>query len=142
MARYDPKVAGVARSALEKLRGQLPGAVELVYDNYNALAIGFSPADRPSLAVVSLALYPRWVSLFLLEGATLPDPSGILKGSGSRVRHVVLRDASDLDLPAVRALIAKAAARSKVPFAASGNGRIVIQSISARQRPRRPPKLR
>jgi hypothetical protein len=40
--------------ALAKMRARLPGAVELVYDNYNALAIGFGPTERTSEAVFSI----------------------------------------------------------------------------------------
>ena len=40
LAKFDPRVAASARAALAQLRKKLPGAIELVYDNYNALAIG------------------------------------------------------------------------------------------------------
>jgi hypothetical protein len=137
IARYSPEVARLARQVLAGMRRRLPGATELVYDNYNALAIGFGPSDRSSDAVFSVALYPRWVSLFFLDGARLADPDGILKGSGSRVRHVVLTTASRLDAPGVKALIAQALERSGITMS-GGATRIIIKSISPRQRPRRP----
>lgn len=80
----------------------MPGAVELVYDNYNALATGFAATERASDAVVSLALYPRRVSLFFLQGARLTDPQKVLHGGGKIVRHVVLKSADDLDAHAIR----------------------------------------
>ena len=43
--------------ARAKLRKLLPGAIEMVYDNYNALVIGFSPTERPSDAVLSLVIF-------------------------------------------------------------------------------------
>src|SRR5262245_34636783 len=94
IARFDPTVARVARAARAKLRRLLPGTLELVYDNYNALAIGWSPTERASDVIASIALYPRWVSLFLMKGAKLRDPEGVLRGSGNRVRHVVLEKAA------------------------------------------------
>ena len=72
--KYTPPVATLARACLAKMRARLPGAVQLVYDNYNALAIGFGPSERASEAIFSIALYPRWVTLFFLQGAALPDP--------------------------------------------------------------------
>ena len=48
LARYTPEIAGLAKAALQKMRKRLPGAVEMVYDNYNALVIGFCPGERPS----------------------------------------------------------------------------------------------
>jgi hypothetical protein len=44
--RFTPEVASAARRALAKMRKLTPGALELVYDNYNALAIGFSATER------------------------------------------------------------------------------------------------
>jgi len=138
IARYDPAIGALARAALARLRKRLPGAVELVYDNYNALAIGFGPSERASEAILSIALYPRWVSLFFLPGATLPDPQKLLKGSGARVRHIVLASPAVLDERAVRALIAHAVERAGQPLDGARRGRIVIRSVSAKQRPRRP----
>jgi hypothetical protein len=40
IARFDPQVAKLVRAARVVLRKRWPTAVELVYDNYNALAIG------------------------------------------------------------------------------------------------------
>ena len=139
LARYDPKVAAVAKAALARLRKSIPGAVELVYDNYNALVVGFGPSERASEAVVSIALYPRWVTLFFLQGARLADPAGLLKGSGSRVRHVVLSDAAVLDRPAVRALLRQALAAAPRAIDATAKRRMVVRSVSSKERPRRPP---
>jgi len=138
IAKYTPEVAALAQAALGKMRARLPGAVELVYDNYNALAIAFGPTERTSDAIFSIALYPRWVSLFFLHGASLPDPHKLLKGSGNLVRHIVLKDAATLDEPEVQALMAAALKSDGVKFDGAQPGRIIIKSISAKQRPRRP----
>ncbi len=74
LARYTPEIAGLARAARARLQELLPGAVQMIYDNYNALVIGFGATERPSKAVLSVALYPRWVNLYFLHGASLPDP--------------------------------------------------------------------
>jgi hypothetical protein len=68
----------------------------------------------------------------------LPDPKRLLKGSGKVVRHVVLKEAEDLDDPAVCELMAHALKRSPKPL--TGTWRMVVMSVSAKQRPRRPPK--
>ncbi|HZS09749.1 MAG TPA: hypothetical protein VFD58_33290 [Blastocatellia bacterium] len=138
IARYTPEIGALARAALARMRARLPGAVELVYDNYNALVIGFGPTERASDAIFSIALYPRWVNLFFLKGASLPDPQKLLKGSGKVVRHIVLEDAATLDKPAVQKLIAHALKSAARPLDGTGPGRIIIKSVSAKQRPRRP----
>jgi hypothetical protein len=138
MARYRPEVVQLAREALVTMRKRLPGTVEMVYDNYNALVIGFSPNDRPSDAIFSIALYPRWVNLFFLQDATeLADPERLLRGSGCRIRSIRLTASADLDRPAVRALMADAVARADPPIDPKAKRKLVIRAISAKQRRRR-----
>ncbi|MBI3782303.1 MAG: DUF1801 domain-containing protein [Deltaproteobacteria bacterium] len=138
LRKYTAEIAATAEAALAKMRSLLPGALELVYDSYNGLAIAFGPNERTSEAIFSITLYPRWVSLFFTKGAALNDPRGLLRGSGKTIRHIVLDDAAKLDEPAVRALIAQALRQAVTPIDSRKANRIVIKSISARQRPRRP----
>lgn len=136
--RYSPEVAGLARDVLARMRELLPGAVEMVYDNYNALVVGFGPSERASEAVFSVALYPRYLNLFFLRGAGLPDPHRLLKGQGKQVRSIRIDTAETLDEPAVRELMARALDRAEVPIDAGARGRIVIKAVSENRRPRRP----
>jgi len=142
LARYDPDVETVARRALGKMRKLMPGAIEMVYDNYNWLVIGFSPTERPSDAIFSIVLPPGRVTLCFLQGAGLPDPAKRLVGSGNVVRNIRLYDAggpdaSVLDDSEVLALINVALNRAKVPMPAGALRKLIIRAISARQRPRR-----
>ena len=136
--RYTDAIASDMRRALRYLRRRVPGATELVYDNYNALAVGFGPGERASEAVLSLVAYPRWVSLFFLQGAGLPDPAKLLKGSGTRVRHIVLTTPDVLVATDVDALIAAALRSARVTIDPAGKRTMIIKSVAARQRPRRP----
>ena len=136
LARFSPEIAALANTARAKMRARLPHAVEMVYDNFNALVIGYSPTERPSDAIASIVLYPRWVNVFFLQGAHLPDPHGVLKGSGHQVRHIRLdAGAAILDTPAIRAVMSEAVTFADAPFA--GPRKLVIRSISKKQRPRR-----
>jgi hypothetical protein len=137
MARYSPAVAADARQALAFLRQRLPTATRLVYDNYNALVIGFGASEKAGDIILSIALYPRWVTLFFLRGVDLPDPHGLLEGSGSQVRGVRLDPISRLETAEVGALIDAAVANAP-PLPPSGQGELIIKSISAKQRPRMP----
>ena len=137
LAKYDPEIAGRARRALVKMRKRLPGAIEIVYDNYNALAIGFGPNEKASLAIFSIVLFPRWVNLFFLQGAKLPDPGRRLKGAGNVVRSVRLED-NTLNDPEIQQLMEVALHRAKVGIDAGQRRQLIIKSISAKQRPRRP----
>src|ERR1700742_397114 len=136
LAKFEPRVAAAARAALSQLRKRLPGAMELVYDNYNALAIGFGPSDKASEVIFSIAVYPRWVSLFFLQGAKLPDPGRILKGNGTTVRHIVLTETALLEKPAVKKLMSIALSSAKKPLDPGQRRQLIIKSVS-KQRPRR-----
>jgi hypothetical protein len=138
LARFTPEVAALAKSIRAAMRKQYPFALELVYDNYNALAIGYCPSERPSEGIFSIAVFPQWVSLFFLQAAGLSDPDKILKGSGNVAKHVRLPSAKTLSEPAVAALMADATQKAKVPFDPDNKHRLIIRSVSAKQRPRRP----
>ena len=136
-ARFDPAVARVVRACRAALRKRLPTAIEQVYDNYNFLAIGYCTTERTSDCIVSLAVSAKGVALSFYRGATLPDPQGVLLGSGKQNRFVRLQSAATLREPAVAALIGAATAQAKTPLPARGGGITMIKSVSARQRPRR-----
>lgn len=137
LAAYDPQIAAGAREIIDRLRVRLPGARLLVYDNYNALAVGFGATEKTGAIALSVAVYPRWVSLFLMGGPQLDDPHRLLKGGGTTTRHVVLDSADRVDDQRVVALIEQAVARCEPPIPPDG-GYVVIKSVSAKQRPRRP----
>lgn len=139
LAKYTSEMVVAASEARARMQGIVPGGFEFVYDNYNALVFGYGPTDRPSEAVLSLALMPRWVTLCFLKGAQLPDPKKLLRGSGNIVRNIRLDSVGKLDDPDVRALIEKAI-EDAAPRFPGGNSKpvTVIKSVSAKQRPRRP----
>ena len=111
---------------------------DLVYDNYNALAIGFAAGERVKDVVMSLAVYPRWVSLFFMNGPLLNDPHGLLKGAGTMVRHVPAISEASFDDPRIDALIEEALDKAQPPIDPAGEQVLIIKSVSAKQRPRRP----
>ncbi len=138
LARFTPEIRKLAGDCRRALRRRMPTATELVYDNYNALVFGFGPSERAGEAILSIALYPRWINLFFLWGARLPDPHELLAGAGKQVRSIKLDAAARLDEPGVRALIDAAIAMNEVPLPKSGKGPTVIRAVAAKQRGRRP----
>ena len=132
----DQRLIRAVRSAVRK---RLPTANELVYDNYNFFVIGYSPTERPSDAIVSIAARANGVGLCFIYGATLPDPKGLLLGSGRQTRFIRLESARRLSDPEVEALIAAAIARASRPLPVRGRGKLIVRSIAAKQRPRQRP---
>ena len=138
IAKFEPAIAKETRAVLTAMRKRLPGALELVYDNYNALAIGFARSERASDVIFSIAVYPRWISLFLFGGQKLKDPKKLLKGSGNTVRHIVLKNsAKTLADPDVKALMDALLERADPPLDPKQKYRLIIKSVSEKQRLRR-----
>jgi len=137
--KFEPKLQRLIRAVRKSLRRRFPTALELVYDNYNFFVIGFGPTERPSDCIVSIAAAANGVGICFTWGAKLPDPAGILQGSGKQTRFLHLASADVLAEPAVQTLLTLAAERSKAPFPPDGKGKLIIRSISAKQRPRRKP---
>lgn len=140
--RYDAGVAKDARAAIARMKELTRGSHQMVYDNYNALVVGFSPTLRPSEALFSIAVMPTHATLCFLQGAHLPDPHKLLRGSGSQVRHIRLEAAVGgpkfLDDPRVLRLIREAIRSAVVTVDPRQKGTLIIRSISAKQRPRKP----
>ncbi len=135
--KFSPEIAAQTGAVLKKARERLPGAVQMVYDNYNALVIGFCPVERASEVILSIAVYPRHINLCFFAGDRLPDPQALLQGSGKIARHMRLEGPDTLDKPAVKALMKAAIENASQPLNRKQPGRIVIASISPNQRARR-----
>lgn len=137
VAKFAPEHQRVIRVARRILRQCFPTATELVYDNYNFFVIGYSSTGRPSDSVVSIAAAANGVGICFIYGARLSDPDGLLKGSGNQTRFLRLTDGSELKDSRVQALLSSADRQAKIPMKGMGKGRLVIQSVSEKQRPRR-----
>jgi hypothetical protein len=138
VAKFSPEMQARIRACRAKMRARFPDAVELVYDNYNFLVIGYGPTGRASDAILSLAAHARGVNLcFLQRGPELPDPGSILRGRGNVARNLTLKAPEDLHRPDVGAIIDAALEWAGTPMRASQGSELIIKSVSAKQRPRR-----
>ena len=139
LAKYTPEIAAQLRAARVKLQALFPQGFELVYDNYNALVFCFGPTDRASDAILSIAGYPKWITLFFAKGKMMEDPAGILQGSGSIVRSIRLGTPEGLDKPEAQSLINQAIESHLTALESAQPLRTIIKSVSKKQRARRPP---
>jgi hypothetical protein len=139
IAKFEPRRQTLIRAVRKALRKRFPTAFELAYDNYNFFVIGYGPTERPSDCIVSMAAGANGVSLCFIRGASLPDPDKVLLGSGSQTRFIRIDSVAVLARSEIKALFAVAIAQSKTRFAFSESGKLIIRSVSAKQRPRRRP---
>jgi hypothetical protein len=137
IGKFEPKHQTLIRAVRKALRRRFPTANELAYDNYNFFVIGYGPTERPSDCIVSMAAGANGVGLCFIRGASLPDPSNVLLGSGNQTRFIRLESVAVLRRAEVEALLAAAVAQAKTSLPAGGRGKLIIRSMSAKQRPRR-----
>ena len=137
IGKFEPAVAKIIRGCRAELRKILPAALELVYDNYNFFVIGYAITERASDCILSIAAASSGVILSFYQGASLPDPKGILLGSGKQNRFIRIPNPELLRSRDVLEMIRAAVAQAKTPFPKTGKRRTIIKSISKKQRPRR-----
>jgi hypothetical protein len=137
--KLDPKNQKLVRSVRAAVRKRFPTANELAYNYSTALVIGYAPADRGIDAVVAIRASADGVSLYFNQGPKLPDPKGLLRGSGKQTRFIQVEAASRLAHPDVEALIAATIAQARVPLPSKGKGSLIIKSDGAKKPPRRKP---
>src|SRR5262245_62290649 len=91
--------------------------------------------ERGYEAIVAMAVLQHGVRLYFDK--SLPDPKGLLEGSGTKVRSVTIKAASDLDHGDIQALIKAAIKHSGVTFPRTRSTRMVIKSESKKRKPRK-----
>jgi hypothetical protein len=105
---YDREIRELALMLRELVLEEMAPCYENIYDAYSAVAIGYGTSDRLRDGIFHLAVYSKGVNLGFNDGASLADPKGILHGQGSRIRHIKIKTAADLERPDVRAYIRRA----------------------------------
>ena len=134
LSPYAPSIVQLALATRALVLEEAEGAHELIYDAYNAVASGYSFTGRPSEACLHVAVYARWVNLGFNFGSKIPDPDGLLQGSGQWVRHIRITAPEDLRNPAVRSLIRAAVERAKRPARAAAAGESVVRAVYPKRR--------
>jgi hypothetical protein len=105
---YDPAIQELALGLRSLLLEEMAPCHENIYDAYSAVAIGYGWSERLRDGVFHIAVYANHVNLGFNYGATLPDPLGILEGTGKQIRHLRIATPADLARAAVRSCVRRA----------------------------------
>ena len=114
-----------------------PDCNELIYDNYNALAIGFGLSDRASDVFCSIAVYSKYVNFGFLRGHEISDPDKLLKGAGKMYRYITIKEQKDLPKAYIKKLLLESAinATSRLKEERKGLKKATItKAVSAKKR--------
>ena len=97
----DGPLRSMARAWFDRVRGCGPDVVERLHDGFPTACIG-------DAAFAYVAAFSAHVNLGFFHGSALPDPAGLLQGTGRRMRHVKLHWGRPVDEPALSALVTAA----------------------------------
>ncbi len=100
---FAPEVQAIARKLRELVLAVYPEAVEQVDRPAKLLGYGRDATYKGTLCVIMPQ--KTYVNLGLPRGASMPDPAGLLEGTGKRARHVKVRTLAGAEAPALRALV-------------------------------------
>ena len=116
-----------------------PQTNELIYDNYNALAVGWSPTDRVGHTFCSIAVgrTSNNVHFGFYWGNELADPDKILLGDGNQYRYILVPDKNNFPKAYIEKLVKEAYANSLAKVKDKKqimNGQTIVKSISSKKR--------
>ncbi len=107
LVQYTPAVQALARQARDLIIEIYPDVVEVPWARQRIAGYGVG-AKKMSEQFCYIAPQKSYVNLGFYYGAELPDPAGLLEGSGALMRHIKLRQPSDLEQAALRAMVERA----------------------------------
>ncbi len=111
LAEHPSGIQAIERALRALVRAELPDGVERVDFGNKLLAFGLS--DRMRDLLFAIIAHAEHVNLQLADGVDLPDPEGLVEGTGKRIRHVKVRSLADVERPALRTIVAAQAARRR-----------------------------
>ncbi len=114
-----------------------PESNELIYDNYNALAIGFGPGETASDVFCSIAVYSMHVNFGFNRGSEIADPDKMLTGKGSLYRYITVKAIDDFPEVYMKKLLKEAYVNSMMRLKENKKvvkGLTITKSISPKQR--------
>jgi len=112
LAFYPANVQSLFLWLREFVWNAFPESNELIYDNYNALAVGWSVTDKLGQTFCSIAAFSEFVHFGFYWGSQIADPEKKLLGKGKQYRYIVLRDKNEFPKTYIRQLLKEAYANS------------------------------
>lgn len=135
---FDKHIVELALWLREFVWDHYPQCNELIYDNYNAVAVGWSPTEKIGDIFCSIAVYGnKDVHFGFYRGSKIADPQQMLLGKGNQYRYIKVNTPSDFPQECITKLVADAYAYSLShlkPNAVILNGQTIVKSISAKKK--------
>ncbi len=140
MMPYSGEVQNIALWLRSFVWDLYPETNELIYDNYNAVAFGWSPSDRAGDVFCSIAVCSDHVNFGFNWGVLLHDSEKILLGNGSQYRYIRVKEQKDFPEDYIKTLLQQAYENSMAKLKPNSKllkGQTITKSISpVKKRPK------
>ncbi|MHB0966679.1 MAG: DUF1801 domain-containing protein [Chloroflexi bacterium] len=103
LMNYSDTVRELARSARVLILAVMPKTVEQLDPSANLIAYGLDHSYKG--LICGITLHKAYINIMFAQGASLPDPQGLLQGTGKLARHVHVERLADLEAPGIRDLM-------------------------------------
>jgi hypothetical protein len=136
---FDKEINEITFWLREFIWDLYPDSNELIYDNYNALAVGWSPTDRVGHTFCSIAVgrTSKNIHFGFYWGSEIPDPEKKLIGQGNQYRYILVKSKSEFPKAYIKKLLKYAYANSMAKVKDKDQimkGETITKSISAKKR--------
>jgi hypothetical protein len=134
---YPPEVRATALWLRDWVWDLYPGCNELIYDNYNAVAFGWSVTDKLGQTFCSVALMSGYCHFGFYWGSEIADPEKRLLGKGNQYRYLIVKEKRDLPKTYIKKLLREAYANSLAKVKSGSThptGQTIVKSISPKKR--------
>ncbi len=101
--KYTAPVAALGYATREFVLSQLQEVTEEVDVSANMLGYGYGPGYKNMVCTIIASKTMMKIGLY--KGTELPDPTGLLKGTGKVHKYIEIKTTADLHPPAVAALL-------------------------------------
>ena len=133
IAPYPPEVQEMSLWLREFVWDLYPKTNELIYDNYNAVALGWSITEKLGHTFCSIALLPKYVHFGFYWGSQIADPDKLLLGKGNQYRYIIVKTKEEFPKAYIKKLLKEAYANSLAKVKDKkeiANGKTITKSVS------------
>lgn len=113
LSPYSDDIQSLTWNIRDVITELVPEANELIWDNYNAVALAYSKSEKLKDAFCHIAVYAKHVNFGFNRGAELTSNTLQLNGKGKLIRHITVKNWATFPIDELKPIIFEALALSE-----------------------------
>jgi hypothetical protein len=133
LRRYDEDIRALALALRDVVHEEMVPCHEYIFAMASKVVLLYGATAKViEDGVCNIGVFRRHVNLHFPRGTELPDPAGVLRGTGKFMRHISLKNLSDLDRPEIREFLRLA--RTEAGIKQRGPDDTVVTRVKPKRR--------